>query len=207
MKIIGLYSGCKTILGPKSSPTGIVKHPYNQVKVNKLGIIGDIQVDKRFHGGPERALHQFSLTSYQQIIQRYPLLHKKAWPGSIGENISASSMNEDNVCIGDIYAVGSLVIQVSSPRIPCWKIDAKFSQPKLHVFIRQFQLSGWYFRVRQEGKLSLGDEFKLIERMCPQLTIRYFLSQIDKHPKTTDFLDLISKTKELDPEWRAKLLQ
>lgn len=206
MKITGLYSGKISFIGPKSSPTGIMKHACNAVDVNTLGIIDDIQVDKRFHGGPERALHQFSLLSYQKIIQRFPLLHRQAWPGSIGENISALHMHEDNVCIGDIYSVGTVIIQVSGPRIPCWKIDEKFNQPKLHVYIRQCQLSGWYYRVLQNGSIRLGDELCLIEKSQPQLTVRYFLTQIDKQTKDPRFLDLVSKTKELDPQWRERLL-
>jgi MOSC domain-containing protein YiiM len=205
MKITGLYSGRTSFIGPKSSPTGIIKHARNTVDINSLGIVDDIQVDKRFHGGPERALHQFSLLSYQKIIQRFPLLHQQAWPGTIGENISAPLMHEDNVCIGDIYSVGSIIMQVSSPRIPCWKIDEKFKQANLHVYIRQHQLSGWYYRVLQDGRMGMGDKISLVERLQPQLTIRYFLTQIDRQPKDKTFLDLVRKAKELDPNWRDKL--
>ena len=206
MKIIGLFSGNKTTIGPKLSPTGIYKSPVQRVSVNTLGIVGDTQADIRVHGGPEKALHQFSLTSYQKIIQHYPLLHKKAWPGAIGENISAPQMNENSVCIGDVFAVGSTVLQVSSPRIPCWKIDAKFKQPGLNSFIRHHQLSGWYYRVLQSGGIQLGDEFKLIERSNPQLSIRIFLKFCQSDTKNSQFLDLISQARHLDPEWRHKLL-
>lgn len=206
MKILGLYSGKRHSIGPKLSPTGIYKKPRDVVELNTLGIIDDVQVDKRFHGGPERALHQFSLQSYQRIIQRFPLLYKSALPGSIGENIVVEKMNEDNVCIGDIYAVGTVILQVSGPRIPCWKIDEKFKQPKLQLFIRQYQLSGWYFRVLKNGQISIDDEFKLLERPQAKLSIRYFLSQIDIQPKTAIFIEQIKHATELDPDWLHKLL-
>tara|TARA_R110002167_G_scaffold265170_4_gene471868 strand:- start:3944 stop:4585 length:642 start_codon:yes stop_codon:yes gene_type:complete len=206
MKITGLYSGSKAFIGPKSNPTGIFKQTRTEANVNALGITDDIQVDKRFHGGPERALHQFSLRSYQKIIQRFPLLHQQAWPGSIGENISVPLMHEDNVCIGDTYLAGTVIIQVSSPRIPCWKIDEKFRQPKLHIFIRQCQLSGWYFRVLQNGCIRVGDKLSLVDRPQPQMSIHYFLTHIDKNPKDMGFLDLVKKSKELDPLWQDKLL-
>lgn len=206
MEIIGLYSGKASVIGPTFSPTGIFKQARNTVEINSLGILDDIQVDKRFHGGPERALHQFSLLSYQKIIQRFPLLHKKAWPGSLGENLSATGMTEDTVCIGDIYAIGSTVIQVSGPRIPCWKIDEKLIQPKLHLFIRQCHLSGWYFRVLQAGKLNMGNSVSLVERMNPQLSIRYFLKNIDTAPRAPAFLHIIESAMHLDPQWRDKLL-
>lgn len=206
MKIIGLYSGIKSFIGPKSTPSGIVKLARNQVEVNTLGIIDDIQVDKRFHGGPERALHQFSLLSYQKIIQRFPLLHKKAWPGAIGENISAQTMNEDNVCIGDIYAAGTTVIQVSGPRIPCWKIDATLNQPGLSQFIQSQRLSGWYYRVLENGKISNGEQISLLERKTPDLSVRLFLSICFSPQMQSQYRQLILSAQGLDPEWHAKLL-
>ena len=67
MKIIGLYSGKLSNIGEKRSPTGIFKQSVEQVSVDELGIIGDIQADKRFHGGSEKALHQYALSSYEKI--------------------------------------------------------------------------------------------------------------------------------------------
>jgi MOSC domain-containing protein YiiM len=205
MKIIGLFSGGKTTIGPKLSPTGIYKKPLEQVKVDNLGIVGDVQADTRVHGGPEKALHQFSLASYQKIIQRYPLLHLKAGPGSIGENMSSTTMHENSVCIGDIYSIGSCLVQVSAPRIPCWKIDAKFSQPGLSQFIAQNQLSGWYYRVLKAGQIQLGDEFSVVERLNSGLTIRYFLSLTQASKLDADSLNLIKKAQGLDPQWLNKL--
>ena len=207
MQITGLYSGRKTALGPKLSATGIFKYPVERVDVDTLGIVGDVQADKRVHGGPQKALHQFSLASYQKIIQQYPLLHLKAWPGSIGENISAAQMHEDSVCIGDLYAVGSCVLQVSAPRIPCWKIDAKFKQPGLSQFIAKHHLSGWYYRVIEEGVMQMGDSLKLIERFNPLLTIRQFLSLVHTSNLTAVQQLAIKNAEGLDPAWRTKLLK
>tara|TARA_R110000868_G_scaffold52947_3_gene166631 strand:+ start:3526 stop:4155 length:630 start_codon:yes stop_codon:yes gene_type:complete len=207
MQITGLYSGRKTALGPKLSATGIFKYPVERVDVDILGIVGDVQADKRVHGGPQKALHQFSLASYQKIIQQYPLLHLKAWPGSIGENISAAQMHEDSVCIGDLYAVGSCVLQVSAPRIPCWKIDAKFKQPGLSQFIAQHQLSGWYYRVIEAGAIQLADCFNLVKRHNPQLSIRQFLGLLHCENLTAAQRELINNAEGLDPAWRTKLLK
>jgi MOSC domain-containing protein YiiM len=207
MQITGLYSGRKTALGPKLSATGIFKYPVERVDVDTLGIVGDVQADKRVHGGPQKALHQFSLASYQKIIQQYPLLHLKAWPGSIGENISAAQMHEDSVCIGDLYAVGSCVLQVSAPRIPCWKIDAKLKQPGLSQFIAKHHLSGWYYRVIEEGVMQVGDSLKLIERFNSLLTIRQFLNLVHTANLTAAQQLVIKNAEGLDPAWRTKLLK
>ena len=204
MKIIGLYSGSLSNIGEKRSPTGIYKQSVAQVSVNELGIVGDIQADKRFHGGPEKALHQYALYSYEKIIKRYPLLYKKAKPGMIGENLSAADMNEHNVCIGDIYKLGSAIVQVSSPRIPCWKIDAKFKQPDLHQFIGQHRLNGWYYRVLEAGHTKLNDEFLLQQRPNTNISIDTMLKVI--HGKAeAQLIELTANATGLDPEWKERL--
>lgn len=207
MKVLGLFQGRKQSIGPHLSPSGIFKTPREEVEVDHLGIKGDIQVDKRFHGGPERALHQFSLASYEKIIKRFPLLHKHAKPGQIGENISASLMSESSVCIGDIYQVGETRIQVSSPRMPCWKIDAKLKQPGLSQYILQQQLCGWYFSVIQNGKIKLGDEFSLLERPNPQLSIQQFIILTQNKPLDSGTRLLVENARGLDPDWLKKLLK
>lgn len=204
MEIIGLYTGKLCQIGEKRAATGIYKQPVEQVSINELGIINDIQADKRFHGGPEKALHQFALSSYEKIAKRYPLLHKKAQPGSIGENLSATGMNEHNVCIGDIYQVGSVIIQVSSPRIPCWKIDAKFKQPDLNQFISQNRLSGWYYRVIQHGDILLGDRLVLQQSPSPNLTIDTMLKVINNTAEQSQ-VELAINATGLDPEWQRRL--
>ena len=204
MKIIGLYSGKLTNIGKKRSPTGIYKQSMSQVSVDESGIIGDIQADKRYHGGPEKALHQYALSSYEKIIKRYPLLHKQANPGMIGENLSATDMNEHNVCIGDIYKVGSAILQVSSPRIPCWKIDAKFKQPDLHQFISQHRLNGWYYRVLQAGDITLRDVFLLQQRPNVGITVDTMLKVIHDEAKQ-QLVELVVNATGLDPEWQKRL--
>lgn len=204
MKIIGLYTGKLTQIGDKRSPTGIYKQSVEHVSVHELGIIGDIQADKRFHGGPEKALHQYALSSYEKIIKRYPLLHKKAKPGMIGENLSATDMNEHNVCIGDIYKVGSAILQVSSPRIPCWKIDAKFKQPDLNQFISQHRLNGWYYRVLKAGDIKLNDDFLLQQRPNTNVTVDTMLRVIHGNAEIQT-VELAVNAFGLDPEWQKRL--
>lgn len=204
MKIIGLYLGKLTNIGEKRNSTGIYKQSVEQVSIDELGIIGDTQADKRFHGGPEKALHQYALSGYEKIIKRYPLLHKKAKPGMIGENLSVTDMNEHNVCIGDIYKVGRATLQVSAPRIPCWKIDAKFKQPNLNQFISQHRLNGWYYRVLNGGVITLNDEFFLQQRPNTELSMDTMLRVIYGEAEEW-VVELATYASGLDPEWQKRL--
>lgn len=206
MQIIGLYSGKLSNIGPKRASTGIYKQPVAAVHIDKLGIKGDIQADKRFHGGPEKALHQYALNSYEKIIKRYPLLHKKAQPGMMGENLTATIMNDKSVCIGDIYKVGSAILQVSSARIPCWKIDAKFKQPELNEFVRIQQICGWYYRVIESGEITINDSIVLEERCNPEISIDTIMRII--YSKETNIIPIQAiNAKGLDPEWKHRLAE
>jgi MOSC domain-containing protein YiiM len=205
MKIIGLYSGKSSTIGPKNSPTGIFKRPVESVQVDSLGIIGDLQADKRFHGGPEKALHQYALSGYEKIIKRYPLLHKKAWSGVIGENISAAEMHDHTVCIGDIYQMGEVKVQVSSPRIPCWKIDEKLGQPDLHKFIASNYITGWYYRVLEGGTLSINDDISLLDQSNSSLSISTFMRIVNAKITNKKFIKDATNASGLDPEWQQRL--
>ena len=174
MDIQGLYRGKAQILKPSSEYTGIYKQPVSFVAVDELGIQGDVQVDKRYHGGPDKALHQYSLPSYRRIIEAYAELDGVAVPGSIGENITIAEMSEATVCIGDKYHFGTVLVQVSEPRRPCWKINAIFKQSDLTAFIEREGITGWYYRVLEAGEISLGDTAELVARANPKISIEYF---------------------------------
>ena len=109
--VSALYSGLIKFLEPDGDKTGIYKDPVESAQINENGIIGDVQADKRFHGGPEKALHQYSIYSYQKIIQRFNELKDIAVTGSIGENISSADLDDKNVYIGDTYKIGGIVVQ------------------------------------------------------------------------------------------------
>jgi MOSC domain-containing protein YiiM len=207
MKISGLYQAEVKRIGPKNERTGIYKLPKEQVFINELGIQGDVQIDKRYHGGPERALHQYSLKSYEKIIKAYPLLQQKAWPGSMGENLSIANMHEQNVCIGDIYQIGVCQIQVSGPRMPCFKISAKFNTPNLDKFVAKHAIHGWYYRVLQGGSLLLADPIQLVERPNPSVSIAHFLEVVQNKVNTPDKITQTINAIDLDPEWKEKLIR
>ena len=205
MQIQGLYCGKSQLLQPSGEYTGIYKAPVNHVAVDELGIKGDVQVDKRYHGGPDKALHQYSLSGYQRIVEAYAELADIAVQGSIGENISIAEMSEANVCIGDIYRFGSVLVQVSEPRRPCWKINAKFKQSDLTEFIEKEGITGWYYRVLEAGEINLSDNAELLERPNPQVTIAYFNSVLNMSQPSRDALASLIECTGLAAYLRARL--
>lgn len=202
-----LFAATQTkLLGPYQKPSGIWKTSVERVTVNHLGIIGDIQADKRYHGGVEKALHQYVVENYSLLAKHYPQLAEQFTAGSLGENLSARGMTEQNVYIGDIFRVGSVTIQVSEPREPCSKINSKFGNSSLVKFIAQHYIYGWYYRVLEQGEIEIGDAIQLLERPN-QVSMQEFLQVITaKKPSLID-LERLAACQGVSQLWMGQVQQ
>ncbi|KAJ1326552.1 dimethylamine monooxygenase subunit B [Microdochium nivale] len=110
---------------------------------------------------------------YPSWQEEYPAAADRFRPGAFGENLVTAHMNERNVCIGDIVSVGTegLVLQVSLPRQPCFKLNHRFQLKNFAPNTHKLSRTGWYYRVLQEGSVQAGDEIRLKERRWPDWTI------------------------------------
>jgi len=205
MTVNALYAGSLRNLEPGGEKTGIFKQPIDIAEVTGLGINGDHQADRRYHGGPEKAIHQYALQGYEIIVAEYPQLNGIAVPGSIGENISDPGMSDITVCIGDSYRIGGVLLQVSQPRSPCWKINHKFGVDKLSMFIEQQRICGWYYRVLETGVMRVGDEVELLERPNEGISVAWFIEVSKQHRPNLDALDALIMCEGLSHEKKLKL--
>lgn len=141
--------------------TGIFKLPVEGVvKVSKTNLQGDQQADLTVHGGPDKAVYGYPSEHYAYWKDQLP--HRDLPMGMFGENLTTQGLSEENLCIGDKLQIGSAVLVVTQPRLPCFKLGIKFGDEKI---IRQFYKSGrwgFYFSVLEEGELAAGDEIKSI---------------------------------------------
>ena len=150
--------------------TGIFKSsPGSTVKVNALGIEGDVQVDLRFHGGADKAVYAYPDKHYrfwEQKLKQSPLEDSQ-----FGENLNISLLDDESVFIGDRYQAGSVIVEVTQPRIPCFKLGVRLRQ---ETFPAQFLASGrlgFYLRVERSGEIKLGDSFSLLQRGHSGVTV------------------------------------
>ena len=203
--VTGLYAGTLQALQPEGQRSGIYKLPIEQAEVTRKGIVGDQQADLRFHGGPEKALHQYACDSYELIVSHYPQLRGVAIPGSLGENLSSPDLNDADVCIGDVYRMGQVLLQVSQPRSPCWKINHKFAVDKLSLFIEQHRITGWYYRVLEMGRIRIGDPIQLLQRPNEGITIEHFHRVYKQHRPELEALDTLIACEGLNEEWRRRI--
>ena len=155
MANVSLYIGGIRPLPASGRPTGIYKQPASgPLELGPEGFVGDQQADRRVHGGPDKAVHLYPARHYARLAERFPEAAALLLAGSNGENISTPDLDENDVCLGDIWRLGSARLQLCQPRNPCWKIDARFGVDGMAAFIAEHRLTGWYFRVLQPGTVT-----------------------------------------------------
>ncbi|WP_374512929.1 MOSC domain-containing protein [Niveibacterium sp.] len=136
---------------PDGTPSAIAKQAASTpLRLGPLGFAGDEQADRRFHGGPDQALHYCPAEHYAALAARFPLLQGFG-PGDLGENISDTGWLEDDVRLGDVFALGDCRIAVTQPRVPCHKIAKRLDEPDAPAFVADTVRLGWYFRVIEGG--------------------------------------------------------
>ena len=205
-KIDHVFAGGLGVLQPEGQRTGIFKQPHTMpVRVELHGIVGDQHGDIRVHGGPEKAVHQYATQNYQRLAQAFADSAPQLVAGSLGENIAAFGLSECSVHIGDVFQVGSSVLQVSQPRSPCWKINHRFDAEHLSMFVARERITGWYYRVLQPGWLQAGDCIELLERHTERFSIDGFWQvQLSHRPQIEDLL-VLAATPGLAEDWKRRL--
>jgi MOSC domain-containing protein YiiM len=195
-------------LPPDNRPSAIVKCESHQpLWLGLEGLGGDAQADRRVHGGPEKALHQYAVANYAKFATAFPEAAPLLMPGSIGENLSVPGWDETTVCIGDVFRLGDARIQVSQPRSPCWKIDARYGQEGMAQFIDETGITGWYFRVQEEGQVEAGCAFELTERPNPEISLARLWRGLREHRPALAELDILIAAQGLTPGWSKKLTE
>ena len=162
------------VINGKDVLTGIYKEPVSgPVQVHKLGLEGDGQADLTVHGGPYQAVYAYPVEHYaywENELGAAPFL-----PGTFGENLTLKGLLETSVYIGDMHQLGSLVLQVTSPRIPCFKFGNKVNKPDILKPFLQSGRSGFYCRVVEEGPVSAGALVDVVSKDPRQITVRALL--------------------------------
>jgi MOSC domain-containing protein YiiM len=130
---------------------------------------GNVQADTKNHGLPNQAVLLYAAAYYP--LWRAELERPEIGPGGFGENCTLDGLSETTSCIGDIYAIGGVRIQVTGPRFPCWKIERRWGIPGLTARVAATGRTGWYCRVVAEGLLTPGDPVILVERPHPAWTV------------------------------------
>ena len=149
--------------------TGSFKEPVAEpVRLGPTGLAGDAQADLKVHGGPDKAVCVYPTEHLPHWSER---LGRPMEPGAFGENFSVVGLLEPEVCVGDVYRVGSALVQVTQPRQPCYKLATRNGEPAFSLWVQESGRTGFYFRCLEPGEVQVGNEIALVERQAPAATI------------------------------------
>lgn len=158
-----------TVYQGKELKTGIYKKPVTgEVYLDYLNFAGDAQADLVNHGGADKAVCVYPYEHYAYWEQQ--LGTRLALP-AFGENLTTTGKTEADVRLGDIYQLGTAVVQVSQPRQPCFKLAHMHQAPELPVWVRETGYTGYYLRVLEPGTVRAADTLTLVEAGHLEMTI------------------------------------
>ena len=165
MKIISVNTGLprEIFYEGRLIRTGIFKAPIaGRVRVNALNIEGDQQADLTVHGGANKAIYAYPAEHYEFWRKEMPDI-EFPW-GSFGENLTTEGLLEKALDIGDRLCVGSVELVVTEPRLPCYKLNAKFQREDMVKRFLRSRRTGFYLSVVREGDIGSGDTIQILSR-------------------------------------------
>lgn len=181
--------------------TGIYKDPVSgPVRVSRLNLDGDRQADLTVHGGVNKAVYAYPVEHYDFWRRRYPDFPWQ-W-GAFGENLTTEELLEDSLHIGDQVAIGSVLLTVTQPRSPCFKLGIKFGTNRIIKEFLESGRSGFYFSVAREGELQTGDQIQVSPTGKDQITIAEANQLMVAKSVPSDLLQRALASVSLSPSWR-----
>ncbi|HJP84326.1 MAG TPA: MOSC domain-containing protein [Fimbriimonadaceae bacterium] len=171
------------------------------VFVGEANLDGDGQADLNVHGGPDRAVLMLGTNQYSRWTE---LLGSGRPCGSFGENLTIDSLSESSVCLGDIWQTRKVELEVSQPRLPCFKLSRRLESEGFHLLAMKENAIGWYCRTLKSGHVQAGDDLSLVSRPNPLWTVeRAFRTFMDAESK--EELQQLASLPSLSALWKSRL--
>ncbi|HEX4340595.1 MAG TPA: MOSC and FAD-binding oxidoreductase domain-containing protein [Polyangiaceae bacterium] len=186
----------------KTVRTAIWKEPVNgRRRVRRLNVDGDGQGDLGGHGGEQRAVFVYQIESYrywEEQLRRSDLVC-----GQFGENLTVEGLADDVVCIGDRYRVGSALLEVTQPRVTCYRVGIRLQEPRMASLLVAHGRPGFYLRVLEEGELGAGDPISKVAEGPERMTVAEASALLYKPGHLRRELERALRIPALSPGWRA----
>lgn len=204
MKIISLNVGqpATRLYFGKEILTGGQKAPVSSAFLSNTGFEGDGQADLKNHGGPGKAACVYSYDHYSYWAQA---LGEALAPGAFSENLTIAGLHESQVSIGDVFRIGAALVQISQPRQPCSKLAGHRGRKDLPELIHANGLSGFYFRVLEEGLVHSGEAVELVARDPLGVTVEFANQVMYRQRPDAESLERVLAVEALSAEWRRSL--
>ncbi|HVE22206.1 MAG TPA: MOSC and FAD-binding oxidoreductase domain-containing protein [Acidocella sp.] len=169
--------------------------------VRRLNIDGDGQGDLAGHGGEHRAVFVYQIDAYrywQHFLGRSDFVY-----GQFGENFTVDGLPDDEVCIGDRYRIGDAMLEVTQPRVTCYRVGIRMNEPQMAALLVAHNRPGFYFRVLQEGDIGAGDDIERIAAGPERMTVSEVNALLYKPGHPISEIERALRIKALSAGWRT----
>ncbi|QMU62311.1 MAG: MOSC domain-containing protein [Gammaproteobacteria bacterium] len=168
-----------------------------RVAAKGVNLEGDDQADREAHGGVDKALYAYAIEDLQWWEQQ---IEQDIEPGQFGENLTTQGIDVNNALVGEHWQIGSTILEVSEPRIPCWRFGVRMKDKTFPKKFTQALRPGTYLRIIQEGDVGTGDEIKVIEKPKHDLTIK---DVFRIYTKDRDEAERILEAEHVSDAWKV----
>lgn len=186
----------------KTVHTGVWKTPApGRRMARRLNIDGDGQGDLQGHGGEHRAVFVYQIDSYrywQAQLGRNDFTY-----GQFGENFTVQGLPDTEVCIGDRYRIGSALFEVTQPRVTCYRLGIRMSEPQMPALVVAHHRPGFYFRVIEEGEVEAGDEIVNVSAGPERMTVAEIDALLYLPGRERSGLERALRISALSAGWRS----
>jgi MOSC domain-containing protein YiiM len=202
LKSLNIGSARSLQVAGRNIQTAIFKTAVTEsLELGVLGFASDVQVNKKYHGGPDKAVCAYANEHYDHWRA---VLGQDLPQAAFGENFTLTGLLEDQVRIGDTFRIGTARIQVSQPRQPCGTLAARYGRKDFVKQVSDSGMTGWYFRVLEAGMVQAGDHLELIE--AGEITVTAANQVMYAKVKPEKIQHLLAQA-ALSQAWRQQLEQ
>ena len=208
MKVISVNVGLPREVASNGGrvTTGIFKSPVSgSVPVRRLNLDGDRQADLTVHGGPYKAVYGYPIEHYSKWRGELPELEFPM--GAFGENLTVEGLDETTLHIGDRLRIGTSVLVVTQPRMPCYKLGIRFQRDDMIKRFLASGRSGFYFSVEEEGEVSPGSGIEILSRDPHEVRVADIQLLYLHQNKDATLLDRAVQVDALPDSWRTWLIE
>jgi MOSC domain-containing protein YiiM len=189
----------------RPAKSAIWKSPVaGRVAARGVNLAGDDQADRRAHGGPDKAIYAYAVEDarwWEHQIGR-PLAY-----GEFGQNLTAEGIEVNEALVGERWQVGTLLLEVSEPRIPCWRLGVRMNEKMFPRRFTEAMRPGTYLRIVTEGDVGAGDDIRVVEKPNHDLTIRDVFRIYSRDRHEIERLLAVPQMSEAWRRWAADMLQ
>jgi MOSC domain-containing protein YiiM/ferredoxin-NADP reductase len=184
--------------------SAIYKTPLTgPIEISEFGIAGDEHAFFK-HVSPDKALLHYCSSHYDDWKKELPDSEHHFKPGSFGENLFNTEISEKNICIGDQLAIGDIVVEVSEPRGPCFKLNHRFEVKDMAKRTQTLLRTGWLYRIIKTGTIAAGDMISLLKRPHPEWTLARVMFYLFIETNNTEMMKEIVKIPQLGWDVRSQ---